>query len=50
MKLDTPWGPVSFKDNGIGIGNASILQVAEIDGKIGFKQVKKYENIVRTVE
>jgi len=50
MKLDTPWGPVSFRDNGIGIGNAYILQVAEIDGKIGFKQLKKYENVVRTVE
>lgn len=49
MTLDTPWGPVSFADNGMGKGKSYILKVVKTGNKIHLKQQQENESRVRTL-
>jgi branched-chain amino acid transport system substrate-binding protein len=46
-KFKTPWGPVSFSDGRMGIGNAYIMKVVKEGDTYTRADVYKYENAVR---
>lgn len=46
-KFKTPWGPVSFSDGRVGIGNAYIMKVVKDGNTYTRTDVYKYENVVR---
>lgn len=47
LKVDTPWGQISFNDHGIGIGNRYILQVYNDNGTYKLKDVYTYHQILK---
>jgi len=46
-KFKTPWGPVSFSDKRVGIGNAYIMKVIKEGNTYTRTDAYKYENVVR---
>ncbi len=47
IKAKTPWGPVSFTDGRVGIGNLYIMKVVKEGGKYIGVDTYKYDNVVR---
>lgn len=45
LELETPAGPVKFNSEGLGIRNVYILEATEIEGEMGWKPIKTYENV-----
>ena len=46
-KFKTPWGPVSFSDGRVGIGNAYIMKVVKDGNTYTRTDVYTYENVLR---
>ena len=47
LKADSPWGPVSFNEDGVGIGNKYVLKVVKIGDRYTRTDAHSYEQIVR---
>ena len=46
VKMDSPYGTVSFTVEGFTIGDAYILEVVERDGKNAFETITKYDQVI----
>lgn len=46
-KFKTPWGPLSFSENRVGVGNAYIMKVIKEGDNYVRTGVYKYENVVK---
>ena len=47
IKLQTPWGELSFNESGLSIGNVFITQVVSEDGGYKYKTVKTYKQVLK---
>ena len=47
LKIETPWGKLSFNDRGISIGNAYIARVVNDGGHNKLHVVKTYEQLLK---
>ncbi len=47
MKIQTPWGKLSFNDRGISIGNVYVTKVVNDGTRYKLQVVKKYEQLLR---
>jgi branched-chain amino acid transport system substrate-binding protein len=45
LELETPAGPVRFNEEGFGVRNVYILEVAKVDGEMAWKPIHTYENV-----
>lgn len=46
-KFKTPWGPLSFSDGRVGVGNAFIMKVVKEGNAYTRTDVHKYENVLK---